>query len=262
MCTLSFVPKSTGYLLGMNRDEKIARGHGFPPHLRRIGSTDAVFPSEENGGTWIGSNQYGITLALLNWNVPSVRQGARRSRGLIIPQLLTATSLAEINNALTSYEVRDCAPFRLIAVIPSERTLLESSWDGRDIRHKTCPWNMRHWFSSSASDIRAEEIRGRVCFRSSNNENAGSVAWLRQLHRSHEDGPGAFSMCVHRDQVETLSYTEVCCTREELTMLHAIGSPCHPREIHVLKIRRLYRPELTATSSAKKRIERIDARQA
>jgi hypothetical protein len=235
----------------MNRDERIARGYGFPPHVRPIGSNNAVFPSEENGGTWIGSNQYGITLALLNWNIPSLRQSARRSRGLIIPQLLTATSLAEINSASTTSEARDYAPFRLIAVIPSERTLLQSSWDGRNVTHKKCPWHMRHWFSSSASDIRAEEVRGNVCFRSSKDENAGSVLWLRQLHRSHENGPGAFSMCVHREQVESLSYTEVWCTREKVTMVHAIGSPCHPREIHALEIRRLYSPELRATSSAK-----------
>lgn len=262
MCTLTFVPKSTGYLVGMNRDERIARGHGFPPHVRRIGSKDAVFPSEENGGTWIGSNQYGITLALLNWNIPDLRQSARRSRGLIIPGLLTATTLAEINSALSTYQARDCAPFRLIAVIPSERRLLQSSWDGRNVTHKTYPWNMRHWFSSSASDIRAEESRGDVCSRSSTDENVGSVAWLRQLHQSHVNGPGPFSMCVHREQVETLSYTEVCCTREKVTMVHVIGSPCHPREIHSLQIRRLYPEVPTARSSEHQGIGETDVCQA
>jgi hypothetical protein len=244
MCTLTFVPKSTGYLVGMNRDERIARGYGSSPQVHCLESRHAIFPSEENGGTWIGSNQYGITLALLNWNIPSLGQSPRRSRGVVIPQLLTVMSLAEINSGLTTCEARDCAPFRLIGVVAGECALLESRWDGRNITHKTYPWHTRHWFSSSASDIRAEESRGGVCFRSSNDENAGSVAWLRRLHQSHENGPGPFSMCVHREQVETLSYTEVCCAPGKVTMVHAIGSPCHPREVHTVEIERPYSGEL------------------
>ena len=246
MCTLSFVPKPTGYLVAMNRDEGIARGPGSPPHVRRIGSKDAVFPSEENGGTWIGSNQYGITFALLNWNIPGLQQSAQRSRGQIIPHLLATTSSAEISSALTTYEARNYAPFRLITVIPSECTLLHSSWDGKNLMRRKCPWHMRHWFSSSASDKSAEELRGTVCSHASHDRNAGSVLWLRQVHRSHENGPGAFSMCVHREQVETLSYTEVLCTPGNVSMLHAIGSPCSPRETHINEMR-LYPRVSTAT---------------
>jgi Transport and Golgi organisation 2 len=240
MCTLSFVPKSGGYLLAMNRDEKMARGHGCPPEIRRLGSVETVFPSRGNCGTWIGSNQYGMTLALLNWNIPGLQQRARRSRGLIIPQLLSSTTYSEINRALTTCEATDCAPFRLVAVVPSECTLLQLSWDGRRLRRTTRSWRIRHWFSSSASDIRAEDIRGSVCSRSSNDANVGSVSWLRRLHRSHKNGPGAFSMCVHRERVETLSYTEVLCTRDKVSMAHAIGSPCKRREVHTIGMRRLY----------------------
>jgi hypothetical protein len=233
MCTLSFVPRSTGYLLAMNRDERIARGYGFPPDTHRIGYKDAIFPSEENGGTWIGSNQYGITLALLNWNLAGSEQSAQRSRGQIIPYLLAAASSVEISGALIIEEARSYAPFRLIGVIPSEFTILQLSWDGKNLMSRICPWRMRHWFSSSASDESAEELRGDVCSRASRDRNAGSTMWLRQLHRSHENGPGAFSMCVHRERVATLSYTEVLCTPGEISMLHAIGSPCSPRQTSI-----------------------------
>jgi hypothetical protein len=258
MCTLSFIPKSNGYLLGMNRDEKIARGHGFPPYVRRLSSKDVLFPSEEDGRTWIGGNQYGIALALLNWNIPYLRQRVRRSRGLIIPELLSSTNSAEIDGGLTSYEARECAPFRLLAVIPNERTLLELSWDGGHISRKTSSWQIRHWFSSSASDARAEQMRGGVCSRSSSETNAGSAAWLRQLHRSHENGPGAFSLCVHREGVETLSYTEISCTRVKVSMVHTIGSPCHPHETHMIEIPRLHSEVSATTLGERQRIEGTD----
>ena len=33
MCTVRLLPRKDGYLLGMNRDEKIARGTGSPPEF-------------------------------------------------------------------------------------------------------------------------------------------------------------------------------------------------------------------------------------
>jgi hypothetical protein len=258
MCTVTFIPIGDGYLLGMNRDEKIARGAGDPPEVRRFQRTRAIFPSENGVGMWIASNCYGITLALLNWNVPMVVPSHRNSRGLIIPRLLSSTSSAELNHALATQQVANCAPFRLVAVIPGERNVAQWSWNGTHFVRKTFPWDLRHWFSSSASDSCAEELRGRVCRRASNDRNAGSVGWLRHLHRSHENGPGAFSVCVHREEAETLSYTEICCTPGQVAMVHAIGSPCHPRKIYTIEVRRLYGRELTATPSAKQRIEETD----
>jgi hypothetical protein len=237
MCTVTFIPRANGYLLGMNRDEKIARGAGNPPAVHRFGGTRAVCP-DDNGGTWIASNEYGITLALLNWNLPSAQQTPRRSRGLIIPDLLPLTNAAELNTASLTYEFVGCAPFRLLAAIPGDRSVLQWSWDGAQLTRRASAWEMRHWFSSSASDKRAEELRGEICARAAHYRNTGSAAWLRRLHRSHENGPAAFSVCVHRELVATLSYTEIFCGRDKISMMHAIGKPCEPRETHSIELRR------------------------
>ena len=68
MCTLSVITRNDEYLLAMNRDEKIARGAGVPPEIHHRNGTTAMYPSDGAGGTWIATNEYGITLALLNWN--------------------------------------------------------------------------------------------------------------------------------------------------------------------------------------------------
>ena len=36
-----------------------------------------------------------------------------------------------------------------------------------------------------------------------------SLAWMRRLHRSHVPAPGPFSICVHREDARTVSYTEI-----------------------------------------------------
>ena len=38
MCTVSFIPRHEGYLLAMNRDEKITRGQATPPTVVEIGA--------------------------------------------------------------------------------------------------------------------------------------------------------------------------------------------------------------------------------
>lgn len=252
MCTVTFIPRANGYLLGMNRDENIARGAGNP-EAHRLAGARAVFPCDKAGGTWIACNEYGITLALLNWNIPVVQQSPQRSRGLIIPHLLPLNTARELHSALAMYELVYCAPFRLVAVIPGERSALQWSWDGAHLARRAYAWEVQHWFSSSASDNRAQELRSHVCSRAAKDTDAGSVSWLRRLHQSHENGPGAFSICVHRELVETLSFTEVLCTRADVSMLHIIGSPCNPRETNIIKMRRLY----SVVSTEQKRIKDV-----
>jgi hypothetical protein len=157
------------------------------------------------------------------------------------------------------HESVDCAAFRLIAIIPSERAVLRWNWNGIHLKRTTGSWDVGHWFSSSASDNRAEELRGRTCSRASDEPNAGSVAWIRQLHRSHENGPGAFSICVHRELVETLSYTEVLCTRDEVSMVHSIGNPCNPQETRRVGLRRVYLRTFNTRNAERQRIEESHA---
>jgi len=110
MCTLSVITQENGYLLAMNRDEKITRGVGEGPETQDLegpetqdlNGTTAIYPSDGAGGTWIAANEYGISLALLNWN-DVVRRPLdirkARSRGGIIPGLASSSRMAELQAA-------------------------------------------------------------------------------------------------------------------------------------------------------------------
>jgi len=226
MCTLSLITGAGGYLLAMNRDERIARGVGELPRIHQLGCTEAIYPHDGAGGTWIAANEHGIGLALLNWNdaascgvdtrPPDTRNA--RSRGQLIPALIGSRSLEELRSAFAVLDLEGILPFGLVGV------------------HE---WESRHWFSSSLSDKQAENMRGAVCRSANDESDAGSVPWLRRLHASHANRPGPFSLCVHREDVRTLSYTEITCAPATVTLEHFLASPCRMRAGHLIETQRV-----------------------
>jgi hypothetical protein len=239
MCTLTVVTGSGTYLMAMNRDEKIARGTGFPPELHEFDGTRAIYPGD--GGTWFATNEYGISLALLNWNdiAPHAIAAAKtRSRGRVIPALINSPSLWNLHAVFRVSNFAGMRPFRLVGVFPSEREIWEWRWDSTQLEFRVHIWESQHWFSSSLSDKRAETMRGNACRNAEYESDAGSVPWLRRLHASHAGGPGPFSLCVHREDVKTLSYSEVMVTPGTVRMGHVRSSPCSMGPIQPMKIKR------------------------
>jgi hypothetical protein len=226
MCTLTFLPKENGYYLAMNRDERIARGVGSPPERVDLAGVKAVFPRDTEGGTWIAANDRGIAFALLNWNDVANSAGKLRSRGVVIPALLTSTSNREAHATFSQLDLRGLLPFRLIGIFPEEKQADEWRWDQTSLSYTSHSWNSRNWFSSSLSDENASLQRGAACQNAWNQADAGSLPWLRRLHASHDAATGPFSICVHRESVKTLSYTEFTCTETQMLCNYFPGSPC------------------------------------
>jgi len=229
MCTLSIITRENGYLLGMNRDERIARGAGLPPEFHESCGFQAIYPSDGEGGTWIGGNEHGAAFAVLNWSdvIPQEVQPVKtHSRGGLVPALIRSRTLQESQQTLATLNCEGMLPFRLVGIFPAESRIGEWRWDLSKLDFTLHGWQARHWFSSSLSDLQAEGMRGNACRDAWKQSDAASSAWLRRLHASHGDAPGPFSLCVHRTEVKTLSYTEIECTPEKLRMEHFLGSPC------------------------------------
>ncbi len=232
MCTLSVVTRDDGYYLAMNRDERITRGEAAQPARIDLKGMTAIYPQDGAGGTWIASNNHGITLALLNRNdfgQPIAEK--TRSRGEVIPALIAFSSYPGVQTALQGLDLQGIWPFRLVGVFPAEKKISEWRWNQKTLDSQSHDWKPRHWFSSGLSDEQATAERGAVCQSAWNEPDAGSLPWLRRLHASHTNGPGPFSICVHRENVETLSYTEISCGPEKIKCVYSGGSPCTPAEL-------------------------------
>lgn len=228
MCTLTFVPTEDGYLVGMNRDELFSRPIAFPPKIFGKGAMEMIYPQEPSGGAWIACNSQGNLLALLNRNGNESRNLSekRRTRGLTIPELIGLPDLTTTESHFKQMNLDGLFPFRLVGVFRREKIVNEWRWDGTTKQFLRLSWARKHWFSSSFSDSLAEKERGRACEAAAGERAAGGNGWLHRLHSSHVPKLGPFSICVHRQDAATVSYTEARCGETRISMDYLDGNPC------------------------------------
>lgn len=227
MCTVTLIARRNGYALGMNRDESLARVPGLPPRELRVNDRRVLCPSEPGGGTWISLNDAGVTFALINWYSISARGGKNSvSRGKVVQAVSATASIKEAATALARLPLRRINPFRLIAVFPATREVVEWRWNLKTLGRASCPWKAQQWISSGYDEAEAQRIRGAVFRAAQSQKSFSSMEWLRRLHRSHAPGRGPFSTCMHREDAATVSYSEVTVTSRAVVMQHIVAAPC------------------------------------
>jgi transport and Golgi organization protein 2 len=227
MCTVSFLPRAQGFYLAMNRDEKRDRLAGLRPAVVELENHRALFPREPTGGTWISTNDSGLCLALINWHqIERNPKNDTLSRGLVVKELAAKSTSNEIAAEVKKLPLRKLRPFRLIAIVPRERRVIEWRWNLRRLAIRNHEWRRQHWFSSGFDERGAELERKRVCDAAHNQQSTKNLSWLRQLHRSHAPKRGPFSICMHRGDASTVSYTEVSISESRATMRYKAGPSC------------------------------------
>jgi len=229
MCTVTFIARRNGYALGMNRDEKLARVKALRPARYRLEGRTALYPSEPGGGTWIGVNDVGAAFALVNWYSASARVAEKAiSRGTIVTSTLIAESPDRASEILTTVSLERVNTFRLLGIFPASQELVEWRWDVKRLDLLSHRWRTNIWVSSGFDEPGAEETRCRTFQNALQHRSVGNREWLRRLHRSHSPDVGPYSLCMHRDDAATVSYTEILVSRGISRMRYQPGSPCAP----------------------------------
>ena len=231
MCTVTFIARKMGYYLGMNRDEKLTRPIALPPKKRTLNGLAVFAPSEPGGGTWITLNHQGATLALINWYSITARVDRNvLSRGEVVNSTNAAISSASADATLNALPLNRINPFRLVGVFPATGELVEWRWNLKRLVRKNHRWKTQQWISSGFDEPAAQGVRGRTFRQVQKQESAGSLDWLRRLHRSHTPEIGPFSTCMHRADAATVSYTEISVSPREAVMRYFAGAPCRNLE--------------------------------
>jgi hypothetical protein len=228
MCTVTFIPRQAGYCLAMNRDEQLTRVAGLPPARRFIGGRAVLCPSEPDGGTWISLNDSRASFALINWY--SVAARVKRnpiSRGEVVNAVSAAASFDAGDAELVRLPLARVNPFRLIGVFPERRELAEWRWDLKALGRKHHRWKARQWVSSGFDEPAAQRIRGDTFQKALKQPAAGTLSWLRRLHRSHSPEAGPFSTCMHRSDAATVSYTEITAFPADARLRYHAAAPCN-----------------------------------
>ena len=227
MCTVSFVPQTHGFYLAMNRDESLQRPIANQPRIFWETPQRSLYPTEPSGGSWIGINDRCLCLALINWySVDFSEKASMLSRGIVVPTLLAEANIFDLSDRLAELSLKRLPPFRLIAISFAACQVRELRWNATGLDELAFDWKAHHWFSSGSDEAAVQHQRNLVCCEAWKKPNAGTLRWLRALHRSHAPAPGPFSICRHGSTAATVSYIEILAGRYEATMRYHPGPPC------------------------------------
>ena len=212
MCTVTVVPYGGGFRVMCNRDERRTRPAALPPRIQRVGTRVAAFPLDPlGGGTWIGVNDAGLVLTLLNRQrvLPSVRRIARpRSRGFLVRMLLDQGSSAAAVQALSRFDVTEFDPFSLVAIDASHVRVANS--DGVDLGFANAPLAAPMLFtSSSLGDALVEAPRQRLFERMVVRQRRGWLEAQARFHRHQWRARPEISVRMARVDALTVSETVV-----------------------------------------------------
>jgi hypothetical protein len=235
MCTASWIHGGAGYQLFFNRDEKLTRKRAMPPSLAARDGVRFLAPVDGDfGGTWIATNEFGVSVCLLNGanltgsSAIDSSSGERltgRSRGLLIPELISAPSVASICERVRAADFALFAPFTLAALGPGQAAALVE-WDGL---RKTVDFNDEPCFMITSSSFNTEAVRAsrREAFRGlvSARRQADAGA-LETFHGSHVPARSAYSACMHRPDAETVSFSRIRVTKRDADFFYSPGALC------------------------------------
>jgi hypothetical protein len=216
MCTVSWLHESDGgYRLFCNRDEQRTRKAAVPPQLQMARGTRFIAPIDGVfGGTWLGVNEHGVSVCLLNRYDRAAR--GRVSRGLLVLDLLGSRSAVEAVQSAADRDLSEFSPFTLAVLEPASPTAL-CVWDGAVARIFPDADALMPLVSSSHDQKGAEKAR-KTAFQQAESPD--------HFHRAHMDGPSAYSPCMHREDAETVSFSRVNVSASEISLSYSPAPPC------------------------------------
>ncbi|ULQ54369.1 NRDE family protein [Flavihumibacter fluvii] len=147
MCTVTFIPTTSGVLITSNRDEKIQRSVALPPMFYQLNGIGLVYPKDPDAaGTWIAMQDAGQFGVLLNgaFQKHEPAYPYNRSRGLVFLDIVAS---ADMDTAFREIDLGNIEPFTIILFRPGSLTV--NRWDGLQKLVQPVPADQPHIWSSA-----------------------------------------------------------------------------------------------------------------
>ncbi len=237
MCSVSWVAAGGALDLFFNRDEQRTRAAGLPPVSGDRNNVRFFFPVDgKAGGTWIAANDRGLVACLLNHYAADTGPASRAtnaSRGAIIPSLIDAATPAEAADRMTHPAAAPQRPF-LLLLLHHAHAGIRLTWDGVVLARE--PLDPARGFLTTSSFRTAEVVPSRHAVSEAADWDPGS---LLALHASHLPERGPFSICMHRPDARTVSFTRVHSGPDEVRLDYHADAPCRPAPVHTVRMPRV-----------------------
>lgn len=240
MCTASWLLDKTGYQVFFNRDEQIGRARALPPtEFTSEQNIHFLMPVDPVGkGSWIATNEHGLTLCLLNFYQGQTPSGDLVSRGQLVKSYAHYSDAETLIANFTKLSLDRYAPFTLVvfdAQLSSEQGHVKAlQWNGKTLVD-SLPLPP---LISSAVDADRVRASRRNLFAKFNTIEESTTSRLL-FHHSHEPMQGHCSPCMHRDDAQTVSFTHVIVTKTDIRVNYQDGSPCQQSPYHESRLIKL-----------------------
>ena len=241
MCTISWAWHNDGYDVFFNRDESKLRSKASVPSLDKVDGLRYMSPIDpDGGGSWIVANEYGLTIALLNFYQGVLPKGKLKSRGQIVLGLKHINSERQLERAISAYDLNRFAPFSLFVfdVESTEGNPIMFRWTGRVLQKRRAESPI---FSSAFryDDVAQQRLNlFQQTVRLDGLSRAEQVSSLEAFHHSHEPCPSAYSVCMHREDAQTVSCSHIGVSSRSVTFRYWDGAPCEAQEPLALELDR------------------------
>ena len=225
MCTMTWFVSDDGYELFFNRDERTSRSRAKLPDKQTLNGVKCINPTDTDaGGTWITVNEYGFTVCLLNhYQFQQIETyKAWISRGEIVKTFADASNLFTSEKLFRSMSLDDYRAFRMFIIAPDGNNRL-LVWDGHKARVEV---NVTKPKSSSSVDaLHVKKLRKDLFQNLKLGESKDVDAYIR-YHASHLPSRSKESVCMHREDANTVSFSHVSVNAKTVAFRYADGAPC------------------------------------
>ncbi len=225
MCTLSWSITGDARTLCFNRDERRSRAEALPPATQTRGGRRILAPVDpDGGGTWLGVNECGLVVALLNFYPKAQAERAgERSRGLLVMDALAeCRGAGEVGAWLRSADLKVYRGFICFAMGRADEPMARR-WDGDGLEALDLSDGML-----STSSVRDEACRR---YRSARLAGAASPDALRAAHLHVCPDDPALGPLVVREDARTHSVSEIRLERGAARFTYSPVDPQTPRLI-------------------------------
>lgn len=241
MCTVTWLRQADGYVLLCNRDESHTRKPAAGPRVGERRGVAFVAPRDgDHGGSWIGVNQFGLTLCLLNRYGDSNPEAewTFTSRGLLLTDLLDSERSQELQRRVGNVDLGRFRPFTMAVLAVGEPALL-IDWTGRECSVQPNAEISMLLTSSSLLGSKARELRERQFHKMMSQAGKVDAELLYRFHRSHAPAAGPYSVCMHREDAATVSLSAVTVTPQVVELSYQGDCPCSEVAVEKIQLARI-----------------------
>ena len=203
MCTITYIPTDSGYIVTQNRDESPLREKAIFPIKDTYSNETIIYPKDPEGsGSWFVTAKNGLTICIMNavYHPDKTSADFKHSRGLVPLHFLKFKNSEQFVN---EYDFEGIQGFTLI--VCSQDSVNEIHWDEHKVEHSSHKSSPLIFQSDPLYDY-DQKAKRKAWFKQWLNTN--DAAKILEFHQTQIPENLAESILMDRKIVRTVSITQ------------------------------------------------------